>query len=332
MAPRAYDTIKSIRKDATEFDLRLIFIESTNGMKTHVEDMAWNGPGGILFRPNSNTTATEIDPATYGSAENWGDLQGTKPWKRTSENTVLIRYCYMNAATRAELRHEFESALTLWKNALGTRKNRHALVFEVTHVQGDGSIMKAAKKASLVGHLLGMMHEHQRRDRDKYIIVNCKAIAGYDEAWRNVQDLPPNKRPTEDQLRNNMRTALMFGFYVAWDFAPGYGVRPDIKLNERGLYDVSSTMHYTSSVYAGIEDCYYGREVNKCPILFWKDPEDHTKGSAHLVMRENGGPFPISAMDVKWVKDNYLWEDPTPAPANPPPNPPPSLPSNFASN
>src|SRR6187549_2083085 len=103
----------------------------------------------MVFRPPLNITdANPLDyypcgnlsdrnPTGSGSADFFGFPNGPTLWKRGADNTVKIRYSYYNRIARDTVQPEFESAIIHWKNAIGTKKNRHALSFEEVLIQGN---------------------------------------------------------------------------------------------------------------------------------------------------------------------------------------------------
>jgi len=56
-----------------------------------------------------------------------------------------------------------------------------------------------------LGHAVGLTHEHQRADRDKYLKFRCQNLEGFDEAIKDVEG-DDNLFGDEDL---NMRVTLM---------------------------------------------------------------------------------------------------------------------------
>jgi hypothetical protein len=141
-----------------------------------------------------------------------------------------------------------------------------------------------------LGHVFGLMHEHQRYDRkyavqdrstlsndwaltfpgDSYIRFDCAKIKGYPEAMGRVNKAGKH---TMSQVCNDWRLALQYGLPSISEFttmdldADGSGRYPLRKESSDGI-DKASIMLYDSKAYKSND--YSPRDVMQVPLSFWK--------------------------------------------------------------
>lgn len=149
--------------------------------------------------------------------------------------------------------------------------------------------------AHKLGHAFGLLHEHQRPDRNDHVDYNCKMLIGYDAAL--IRAIKDGHTPLE--LCNKAIVANKYGFAASQftkdgDLIDGATASKD--------YDIRSIMHYTSRNFA--------------------DPEkfkDHPNDPEYLPLtkKENGGPkeiipepepFPdvdVTDLDAQAIKAMY---------------------------
>ncbi|KAG9191721.1 hypothetical protein G6011_10455 [Alternaria panax] len=150
-----------------------------------------------------------------------------------------------------------------------------------------------------LGHVMGMIHEHQRSDRDTYIKVQYENIRDFEECWGRAK-AKGDAKVTRSNICSNIRYALEYKCLCS-AFIKGItgSLLPLFTLDP---YDMYSIMHYESSS-GGTTQCpnYESEESsNHCPIQVYIDYEDHDKGLTMLV--PNLRP---SDQDIKWVKHVY---------------------------
>ncbi|KAF2661064.1 hypothetical protein K491DRAFT_711314 [Lophiostoma macrostomum CBS 122681] len=153
-----------------------------------------------------------------------------------------------------------------------------------------------------LGHVLGMVHEHQRADRDLFIKYNCDKVFGFDAAWQKASADGISK----DRLCNDAQVATYYGFWAGVQFIRGFIGVLKWEVVGSGAYDIESIMHYASD--AGVADqtrcnANHPDEPAMCVMAFWKNPSKHDAGW-ETRFRQN----PISQRDVAWVKKVYPWD------------------------
>jgi hypothetical protein len=142
------------------------------------------------------------------------------------------------------------------------------------------------------GHIFGLMHEHQRPDRDNYVQFNCINVIGYGQAiQRASQD-----GFTRDQLCGNLNVANHYGFaasqYIKWT---------NENLGVSTGFDYNSIMNYPSWVASN-------------PDLISLDPGNTDYyPMAKLINRQKhffqlpAKDFTISELDAAAIKSMYPW-------------------------
>ncbi|KAH7398654.1 hypothetical protein DE146DRAFT_755650 [Phaeosphaeria sp. MPI-PUGE-AT-0046c] len=147
-----------------------------------------------------------------------------------------------------------------------------------------------------LGHAFGLLHEHQRPDRDEHVKYNCKMLFGYNDALlRAIKD---GHLPLE--LCSKAKIANLYGFAASQFTKDGNLIEGATSSKE---YDIHSIMHYTSINFAD------PAKVRKHP----GDPE-----YLPLTKKENGGPkeiipepepFPdvdVTELDVSAIKAIWM--------------------------
>jgi hypothetical protein len=104
-------------------------------------------------------------------------------------------------------------------STLDDKAGRHALnIFRDSTLPDNEQIASVAHE---MGHVLGMVHEHQREDRDDHVNFDCTKVAGYDDV-KKTYDKNPSKyaESMEEICASNWLADKYFG----WPLASSRGV------------------------------------------------------------------------------------------------------------
>ena len=147
-----------------------------------------------------------------------------------------------------------------------------------------------------LGHVFGLLHEHQRADRDFYINYNCRNVIGFDGALAKARA----DGYTEDQLCTQLGVAQMYGWAGAEfvRFAPS---ATDIV----SPYDFHSIMHYDCR--HGANSAIWGPDPTN-PLLFPMYAFNVAGDEAHFLPLKGGRHYPhfdISAGDAATIRAMY---------------------------
>ena len=160
------------------------------------------------------------------------------------------------------------------------------------------------------GHVLGMVHEHQRYDRDTYVHFDCTKLAGYAEAKKTWDEKHEAERwPSMDII---CASNWMGRRYLDWNAPAEYSMDMGATLGHKNPqqypfdYDYKSIMGYESWLHSAIIDDNPAHQ----PLVAWNEPapgkrDKVTRENAHMIM----AAWEISDDDAQFVGLAYHWWD-----------------------
>ena len=167
--------------------------------------------------------------------------------------------------------------------------------------------------------VLGMVHEHQRWDRDDYVDFRCKNLIGMDEAVKRALESGGTEDERWKELCTVYTSALNFGA-LSHAFMEGAGLDPEEKkqLNGPDGFDYDSIMLYSSGT--GVKQGEEEVTMDNAPLVKVKK---NGKGEKYVdpddwIIYGNSRPSP---RDAEFVRRFYPWGPPRP-PGRPSPGPP----------
>lgn len=81
-----------------------------------------------------------------------------------------------------------------------------------------------------MGHVLGLVHEHQHSDRDDYVHFDCTKILGY-EQFKETYDANPHMYPPEEEIcASNWMAEEMFDWPGPAEFSTDMGSHYDLPI------------------------------------------------------------------------------------------------------
>ncbi|OAG07581.1 uncharacterized protein CC84DRAFT_1175361 [Paraphaeosphaeria sporulosa] len=225
--------------------------------------------------------------------------QGTWNWKlHNRQDALVVAYRPVDEkgnkpATSASLGYTPESALFPWQS----RQARHYI--QISDKDDEVRI------AHELGHVLGLLHEHQRSDRDTVIEYRPENIAGYTEALAAaIKDKVPEAEARQ-KLRDDVPFCQKYNFrgsaYVKNADQPG----PIIGDHAQGPldFDFDSIMIYPSDAQTDTAACR--ADLAHCPIVRRAGTSSDGKSKFEYIAAK-GKP---SAKDVEFVRKHYAWRE-----------------------
>ncbi|KAL1591421.1 hypothetical protein SLS60_012034 [Paraconiothyrium brasiliense] len=159
-----------------------------------------------------------------------------------------------------------------------------------------------------LGHILGMAHEHQRKDRDAWVAYRCHNVKDFYTIFKKFKAGNPDA--TWSDLCDNIANALVMDFagsnfvrqYSAGDPRGREGRTLTWEVADYGEpYDPASIMHYSSDAFReGGLWCHHDK-TDGCTLVI--NVPGHEKEYIPEI-------FHPSQKDIQWVRKTYPWMDP----------------------
>lgn len=168
---------------------------------------------------------------------------------------------------------------------------------------------------SKFGHVLGMVHEQVRHDRDTYIEYRCENVRGYHSAYTTALLAGEDPATIRQNLCDDFLFAAKYGFMgTAYTKNDRYKNIPFIL--DEGEFDYQSIMMYPSNAYSGPECQGTIDNLDKCVLVAL----DRVKGvvRSKSFMHTNLDP---SQGDVEFVRRYYPFVEEGAVEAEPEPEP-----------
>ncbi|KAL5379697.1 hypothetical protein PMIN02_010852 [Paraphaeosphaeria minitans] len=225
--------------------------------------------------------------------------QGTWNWKlHDKQDTLVVAYRPVDEkgnmpATSASLGYTLESALLPWQNP------------QARHYMQISNKDDKVRIAHELGHVFGLLHEHQRSDRDVVIEYRPENIAGYAEALAAAINDNVPEAEARQKLRDDVSFCQKYNFrgsaYVknADQPAPIMGDPTQGPLD----FDFESLMIYPSDAQTDTAACR--ADISHCPIVRRAGTGTDGKPKFEYIAAK-GKP---SAKDAEFVRKHYAWRD-----------------------
>lgn len=174
---------------------------------------------------------------------------------------------------------------------------RHSLNIGRDHMGNP----EPSKVAHEFGHVLGMLHEQNRNDRDQYMEYRCDRVKGFQAAYTRAKYDPPNAHFSDAQLRTALCEDREFATRYGFVFGPDFH-KHNTEVSKE--FDWDSIMLYGSSTGAQ-GDC--NNNIEDCTML--RKTVDTATGKIQYSKFE-GGSKP-SKGDVEFVRLAYPYMEPS---------------------
>ncbi|KAE8829324.1 hypothetical protein PTNB73_06713 [Pyrenophora teres f. teres] len=150
-----------------------------------------------------------------------------------------------------------------------------------------------------IGHVLGMLHEHARFDRDDFVTYKCKAVKGYNTALISAIVAGFSAPDASARLCYDKAFALRFDFIGAQYTKNDFYYHEDRGIFDVEKFDYGSIMMYPTSANAEDDKCWTESRLDLCPLVGGK--EGNTWPMMPALVPSSG--------DVDFVKKYYSWEE-----------------------
>ncbi|KAF3033986.1 hypothetical protein E8E12_005229 [Didymella heteroderae] len=234
----------------------------------------------------------EMDTAKYKTHYCYNDLRDINEalgmvWNDQVPKDTLIIRAVVDAT---------QSKATVGYKGVSKGKHPHELVI--------GTKASTSVIAHEIGHVMGMVHEHNRNDRDEYVRFNCHNVRGFYDALGRAMSARVPPAEARKHLCEDRDFATQYGFN-----SPGFLKNEPLSgnsgkwgaLDEPGGYDIDSIMHYSSYAFGDIAACTSSQDY--CPLLeIQKDAQGNEIGTRRIPRPEEP-----SKGDAAWVKRNYCY-------------------------
>jgi hypothetical protein len=161
---------------------------------------------------------------------------------------------------------------------------------------------RSAIFAHEIGHVMGLLHEHQREDRDRYVYFNCSNIADYARVKAQVEH---EGSFTMAQVCSQWYLGAMYNFMSTqftteprWDRYHKDGEKHMWWSHNSAQYDFQSIMHYSSSAAAA--GTGVARSLKEAVLLKWRYPDHNGPSNPDYIDYYNAELISSNDKPSKW--------------------------------
>lgn len=179
----------------------------------------------------------------------------------------------------------------------------HRVAHEVSLCTNPRASLSRLLTPRQIDHILGMLHEQCRYDRDGYVVFRCDMLVGYKDAL--IAASTAGHADAAEHLCTEQAFAKRFGFEAGAQYIKNDAFQfMTAPIMDEGPFDLGSIMLYPSNAYAVDPACWERNDKSVCP----------------LVAARFGTTWPISVNvapsngDVAFVKTWYKWIEEPPQP------------------
>ncbi|KAF2444500.1 hypothetical protein P171DRAFT_521818 [Karstenula rhodostoma CBS 690.94] len=151
-----------------------------------------------------------------------------------------------------------------------------------------------------IGHVMGLMHEHKRPDRDDFVDFRCKKLKGFGSAMITAHAKPENSDLTLEDIGHLLCTDRAFADQN--QFEASQFIRITDNEDSHTEFDFDSIMMYGSGSFA-LDSCHENA-LDQCPLVKIKK-ENGVKVDEEYIHRS----LRPSEGDAAFVKKYYPWNE-----------------------